>query len=223
MAGQLRPWLGAPASREKKNPNRASQAPLTILLLSNQRAPDSAGLFDAVFDFAGRLRTYLRPGRRYAVRLLDFAMELMPQAPVKLVLNRFEEHTCTGNRPAALMQFRAAVDGEGDVAGGGEDSVVFRQMIGLDHRDGPRIRGLPARLFGGRAHSISRRLIRKRSESGIIMQPREYTQVGGVRARGCDRCEETSPRTTFLAPHDAGSRTLIGREAAPIRSDLRET
>src|SRR5262245_61451159 len=35
------------------------------------------------------------------------------QAPVKLMLDRFEEHTCTGNRPAALMQFRAGVDGEG--------------------------------------------------------------------------------------------------------------
>jgi xanthine dehydrogenase YagR molybdenum-binding subunit len=36
-------------------------------------------------------------------------------APVKLVLNRFEEHTCTGNRPAALMQFRAGLDEQGAI------------------------------------------------------------------------------------------------------------
>ncbi len=35
------------------------------------------------------------------------------QTPVKLMLDRFEEHTCTGNRPAALMQFRAGVDKDG--------------------------------------------------------------------------------------------------------------
>ena len=37
----------------------------------------------------------------------------MANAPVKLVLNRFEEHTCTGNRPAALMQFRGGLDKDG--------------------------------------------------------------------------------------------------------------
>jgi len=34
-------------------------------------------------------------------------------APVKLMLDRFEEHTCTGNRPAALMQIRAGLDPDG--------------------------------------------------------------------------------------------------------------
>ncbi len=34
-------------------------------------------------------------------------------APVKLMLDRYEEHTCTGNRPAALMQVRGGLDGEG--------------------------------------------------------------------------------------------------------------
>lgn len=34
-------------------------------------------------------------------------------APVKLMLDRFEEHTCTGNRPAALMQVRAGLDADG--------------------------------------------------------------------------------------------------------------
>ena len=37
------------------------------------------------------------------------------KAPVKLMLDRFEEHTTTGNRPGALMQARAGVDGEGRI------------------------------------------------------------------------------------------------------------
>lgn len=34
-------------------------------------------------------------------------------APVKLMLDRFEEHTCTGNRPASLIQIRAGLDKDG--------------------------------------------------------------------------------------------------------------
>ena len=34
-------------------------------------------------------------------------------APVKLMLDRFEEHTCTGNRPGALMQVRGAMAADG--------------------------------------------------------------------------------------------------------------
>jgi xanthine dehydrogenase YagR molybdenum-binding subunit len=34
-------------------------------------------------------------------------------APVKLMLDRYEDHTCAGNRPAALMQFRAGLDQDG--------------------------------------------------------------------------------------------------------------
>lgn len=37
------------------------------------------------------------------------------KAPVKLMLDRFEEHTTTGNRPGALMQARAGVDAEGKI------------------------------------------------------------------------------------------------------------
>ncbi len=33
--------------------------------------------------------------------------------PVKLMLDRFEEHTCAGNRPSAVMQLRAAADANG--------------------------------------------------------------------------------------------------------------
>ena len=47
-----------------------------------------------------------------AVALLSHAA----QAPVKLMLDRFEEHTCTGNRPAALMQVRGAVDAAGKIS-----------------------------------------------------------------------------------------------------------
>ncbi|MCC6784052.1 MAG: xanthine dehydrogenase family protein molybdopterin-binding subunit [Planctomycetes bacterium] len=35
------------------------------------------------------------------------------KAPVKLMLDRYEEHTCTGNRPSALMRIRAGVDAAG--------------------------------------------------------------------------------------------------------------
>ncbi|MGE3175220.1 MAG: xanthine dehydrogenase family protein molybdopterin-binding subunit [Planctomycetota bacterium] len=38
------------------------------------------------------------------------------KAPVKLMLDRFEEHTCAGNRPASLMQFRAGLDDGGRIA-----------------------------------------------------------------------------------------------------------
>ncbi|MCA8974227.1 MAG: xanthine dehydrogenase family protein molybdopterin-binding subunit [Planctomycetes bacterium] len=37
------------------------------------------------------------------------------KAPVKLMLDRFEEHTTTGNRPAALMQVRAGTDANGKI------------------------------------------------------------------------------------------------------------
>jgi xanthine dehydrogenase YagR molybdenum-binding subunit len=36
-------------------------------------------------------------------------------APVKLMLSRFEEHTCAGNRPSAIVRVRAGVDGEGTI------------------------------------------------------------------------------------------------------------
>jgi xanthine dehydrogenase YagR molybdenum-binding subunit len=60
-----------------------------------------------------------------AVALLSKAA----QAPVKMMLDRFEEHTCTGNRPAALMNFRAGVDAKG-------------KLVAWD-----------ARTFGGVGHS----------------------------------------------------------------------
>lgn len=44
-----------------------------------------------------------------AVALLAHAT----QTPVKLMLDRFEEHTCTGNRPASLMHIRAGLSADG--------------------------------------------------------------------------------------------------------------
>src|SRR5690606_37570971 len=35
------------------------------------------------------------------------------QAPVKVLLSRFEEHTCAGNRPSAVIQIRAGIDADG--------------------------------------------------------------------------------------------------------------
>ena len=37
------------------------------------------------------------------------------KAPVKVMLDRFEEHTCTGNRPSAIMRLRAGVDATGRI------------------------------------------------------------------------------------------------------------
>ncbi|MEZ5962615.1 MAG: xanthine dehydrogenase family protein molybdopterin-binding subunit [Planctomycetota bacterium] len=44
----------------------------------------------------------------YAVRL-----SMASKRPVKLMLDRFEEHTCAGNRPSAIIQVRAAADEAG--------------------------------------------------------------------------------------------------------------
>ncbi len=44
----------------------------------------------------------------YAVHL-----SLAAKRPVKLMLDRYEEHTCTGNRPSAIMQMRVAADDKG--------------------------------------------------------------------------------------------------------------
>lgn len=38
------------------------------------------------------------------------------KAPVKLMLDRYEEHTCAGNRPSAIMRIRAGVDANGKLA-----------------------------------------------------------------------------------------------------------
>jgi xanthine dehydrogenase YagR molybdenum-binding subunit len=55
-------------------------------------------------------------GSKFGAGIEGLACALLAKeakAPVKLMLDRFEEHTCTGNRPAALMQIRAGCDKDG--------------------------------------------------------------------------------------------------------------
>lgn len=55
-------------------------------------------------------------GSKFSAGIEGLACALLAHAaqkPVKLMLDRFEEHTTTGNRPGALMQVRAGLDAEG--------------------------------------------------------------------------------------------------------------
>lgn len=55
-------------------------------------------------------------GSKFGAGIEGLACALLAHAaqkPVKLMLDRFEEHTTTGNRPGALMQARAGVDKDG--------------------------------------------------------------------------------------------------------------
>lgn len=55
-------------------------------------------------------------GSKFSAGIEGLACALLAReagAPVKLMLDRYEEHTTTGNRPGALMQVRAGVDGDG--------------------------------------------------------------------------------------------------------------
>ena len=53
------------------------------------------------------------------------------KAPVKLMLDRFEEHTCTGNRPASLMQIRGGLDADGKLV-----AWDWRSFGGCGHNGG---------------------------------------------------------------------------------------
>ncbi len=70
-------------------------------------------------------------------------------APVKLMLDRFEEHTCTGNRPASLLQFRAGIDQNGLL-------IAFdaRTFGGTGHNGGGGGVALPDHFF---QHSARRK------------------------------------------------------------------
>ena len=57
-------------------------------------------------------------GSKFVAGIEGLAVSLLAhaaKAPVKLMLDRFEEHTTTGNRPGALMQARAGVDADGKI------------------------------------------------------------------------------------------------------------
>lgn len=97
------------------------------------------------------------------------------KAPVKLMLDRFEEHTATGNRPASLMQIRAGAAKDGSItafdfrsfggpgytgSGGGVTfpmHYVANAALGQSHKDLPsntdaarpmRAPGWPQGYFG---------------------------------------------------------------------------
>lgn len=55
-------------------------------------------------------------GSKFSPGVEGLAVALLAKearSPVKLMLDRFEEHTCTGNRPASLMQIRAGATKDG--------------------------------------------------------------------------------------------------------------
>ncbi len=57
-------------------------------------------------------------GSKFSAGIEGLAVCLLAHAakvPVKLMLDRFEEHTTTGNRPGCLMQARAGVDADGRI------------------------------------------------------------------------------------------------------------
>jgi xanthine dehydrogenase YagR molybdenum-binding subunit len=57
-------------------------------------------------------------GSKFSAGIEGLACALLAheaKMPVKLMLDRFEEHTAAGNRPAALMQVRGAIDNNGKI------------------------------------------------------------------------------------------------------------
>jgi len=66
------------------------------------------------------------------------------QAPVKLMLNRFEEHTCTGNRPAVLIQIRGGVQKDGKLV-----AWDWRSFGGCGHNGGGGGAAQPDHYLGG--------------------------------------------------------------------------
>ena len=57
-------------------------------------------------------------GSKFSAGIEGLACALLAheaKKPVKLMLDRFEEHTSAGNRPAALMQVRGGLDADGDL------------------------------------------------------------------------------------------------------------
>lgn len=57
-------------------------------------------------------------GSKFSAGIEGFACALLAheaKLPVKLMLDRFEEHTTTGNRPSSLMQVRGGIDENGKI------------------------------------------------------------------------------------------------------------
>ncbi len=93
------------------------------------------------------------------------------KAPVKLMLDRFEEHTTTGNRPSALIQIRAGVDADG-------------KLTAWDWRS-----------FGGCGFNG-----RERGSGGNAAMPDYYTRDAKVRRDHKDLAADTDPARPMRAP-----------------------
>jgi xanthine dehydrogenase YagR molybdenum-binding subunit len=93
------------------------------------------------------------------------------QAPVKLMLDRFEEHTTTGNRPAALLQLRAGVDGDGHLS------------------------AWDVRSFGGCGFNVE-----KGDGGGNVAVPDYYTGKAKTRRKHLDIATDTDPARPMRAP-----------------------
>ncbi|MBL8730200.1 MAG: xanthine dehydrogenase family protein molybdopterin-binding subunit [Planctomycetes bacterium] len=93
------------------------------------------------------------------------------KAPVKLMLDRFEEHTAAGNRPAALMQLRAGIDGDG------------------------RLCAFDVRSFGGCGFNVE-----KGDGGGGVAVPDYYTGKAKTRRQHLDIATDTDPARAMRAP-----------------------
>ncbi|MBL9079094.1 MAG: xanthine dehydrogenase family protein molybdopterin-binding subunit [Planctomycetes bacterium] len=93
------------------------------------------------------------------------------KAPVKLMLDRFEEHTTTGNRPAALLQLRAGVDADG------------------------KLTAWDVRSFGGCGFNVE-----KGEGGGNVAVPDYYTKGAKTRRKHLDLATDTDPARPMRAP-----------------------
>jgi len=93
------------------------------------------------------------------------------KAPVKLMLDRFEEHTTTGNRPSALIQIRGGIDEKG-------------KLTAWDWRS-----------FGGCGFNVGRQ-----GGGGNAAMPDYYTRGAKVRRDHKDLPADTDPARPMRAP-----------------------
>lgn len=85
-------------------------------------------------------------GSKFTAGAEGRAVALLAKAagvPVKLMLDRFEEHTCTGNRPAALMQLRGGLDPAGKLV-----AFDWRSFGGCGHNGQGGGVAIPDHFFG---------------------------------------------------------------------------
>ncbi|MFO1078324.1 MAG: xanthine dehydrogenase family protein molybdopterin-binding subunit [Planctomycetota bacterium] len=113
-------------------------------------------------------------GSKFSAGIEGLALALLAKAanaPVKLMLDRFEEHTTTGNRPAALMQVRAGIDKDG-------------KLVAWDWRS-----------FGGCGFNV-----RRGNGGGGVSVPTFYTGSAKKRSSHVDVAADTDPPRPMRAP-----------------------